>query len=103
QPLGRQLVAVGALDADAATFQPRDERRQRGARIEMRLLGEEQRIAGPAGEIRLERRQAFGVQAAVAARAPGEALELAAVAGEREHQRALRRDDTRVPLPPSGR
>src|SRR5690606_17406889 len=102
EPVARRLLA-GALDADAAPREPLDQRGERGARIEMRLLREEERIGGAPGQVGLQHGERLRIEATMARGAAREALELAAVAREREHQRALRTHDARVPLPPAGR
>ena len=75
-------------DRHAELVQPQGQGRQRRARVEMGLLGEEQPLREATGEVRLEPGDRGRVQAAVVAGAPGEALEVGLVAPLRQDEAA---------------
>ena len=87
------------VQANTAPVQVRGERSQGGARVEMRLVGEEQPLGEAAGEVGLEGGDARRVQSLEAAGAAGEAVELGLVAAEGDDEGAMA-DRARLVHPP---
>ncbi len=97
---------VSCISVSKRTIPPRlskrsEERSQRRARIEMAFVGEKKAVTEPPGELRLKRGNLFLVDAQMPARASGEALDIARIAGARDDQRAGARDFGRRALPTS--
>ena len=96
--LAARIDAVA--DGDAQFAQPLRQRRQRGARVEVRLVGEQQAVAETSGHIRLQRGDAVAIQPLEAFAAIGERLQLADIARGRQHQRAVADGAGKLPRPP---
>ena len=92
------------LDAEAdrgpELVEPRGERRERRARVEVRLFGEVEPVTEAPGEVGLEGRNGLGTDALEVAGAAGKLGDLGGVAAMRHDQRAVHHGARKALLPP---